>query len=143
MDQDLADALMLTLTGMGMTFISIGVLTLGMYLMRALTNRKRQLPSDGPLDQGPVAGEPVDVEVPADVAVDHHAAAAAAAVAVQRAVAAQAAAAAIAVAEATRRQLPERSADFAQCPPEQAWNTYVRGRHLSLRSRYEARRARG
>jgi Na+-transporting methylmalonyl-CoA/oxaloacetate decarboxylase gamma subunit len=143
----LAQALQLTVLGMGMTFASIGVLALGMRLMTWMTREKGRA---GTPDGTPVSDEIGTVEMaersevdgpPAEAAARAAGAAVAVALA-NRAPASrgapQVAAAAVAVALAGHGsavpQVETTSVD--------AWDGYVRSAHLSRRARYDARRVR-
>ena len=156
MNTTLAQALQLTVLGMGMTFASIGVLVLGMLLLARMTREKGNAGTPGgtPVDRAagvPLGGEIGKIEMAERSGVDGppaEAAARVAAVAVAVALAnrapetrgaAQAAAAAVAVALAghgsAMRQVEVSAVD--------AWDGYVRSVHLSRRARYGARRVRG
>jgi Na+-transporting methylmalonyl-CoA/oxaloacetate decarboxylase gamma subunit len=124
MEDLLSQALVLTAIGMGMTFVAIGTLVLGMYLMTALIKGGRS-------EAAEVPAEPPSV--PEIVAPDYPAGRDARQVA---------AAAAVAVA------LAEAAAEEAATPPRApvtevavgGWNAYVRGRHLSRRLHHDLRR---
>ena len=152
MNTTLAQALQLTVLGMGMTFASIGVLALGMLLLARMTREKDK--AGTPVDRAagvPLGGEIGTIEMAERSGVDGppaEAAARVAAVAVAVSLAnrapetrgaAQAAAAAVAVALAghgsAMRQVEVSAVD--------AWDGYVRSVHLSRRARYGARRVRG
>ena len=131
----LVQGLQLTVLGMGMTFASIGALVVGMYLMTAVT-RTRRSRADVSLTASGDEGERVSLESAAlesgrlsstgdgeDEAED------------RAKVRAAAAAVAVALAEA------EATADAATShPSDNAWDIYVRSRHLSRRTRYDLRR---
>lgn len=159
MNTTLAQALQLTVLGMGMTFASIGVLALGMFLMTRMVREKDKASTqsgtlvDSSVDTAAVtsAGTPDDNGIGMSDMTDRSkvdgaaaevaARAAAAAVAVTLATcgAAQAAAAAVAVA------LSEDGVTKSQAvaPALGVWDGYVRSMHLSRRARYDARRGRG
>jgi Na+-transporting methylmalonyl-CoA/oxaloacetate decarboxylase gamma subunit len=131
----LVQGLQLTVLGMGMTFASIGALVVGMYLMTAVT-RTRRSRADVSLTAPDDEGERVSLESAAlesgrlsspgdgeDGAED------------RTRVRAAAAAVAVALAEA------EATADAVMShPSDNAWDIYVRSRHLSRRTRYDLRR---
>jgi hypothetical protein len=125
-----------------MTFISIGALALGMWGMTYLTQgkgRKRVVASESETrDETRVIGE------------SSAAAAAAASVAVAVALADQAGpsdaleaqAAAAAVAAGLAAQEGMAGGQISKSQAIGAWNSFVRGQHLAVRARYEARRPR-
>ena len=142
MTETLAQALELTVLGMGMTFASIGALALGMLAMTYLTRgRKRDdVAGSKPGTERQTEGEPaamVTPESPSAVTAAAAVAAVAVALAVEESMAAQAAAAAVAVSLATLEE-----AAVPSPPTDGAWNSFVRGAHLSRRARYESRRPR-
>jgi len=148
----LAQALQLTVLGMGMTFASIGVLALGMLLLTRMTREKDKAGTpDGTPAGVPLGGEIGTIEMADRSEVDGppaEAAACVAAVAVAVALAnrapatrgaVKAAAAAVAVALAGHGAAMPQVEVFAV----DAWDGYVRSVHLSRRARYVARRVRG
>ena len=146
MNTALAQALQLTVLGMGMTFASIGVLALGMLLMTWMTREKDKAGVPVGVRDGDEMGtiemaSSSEVDGPPDEA------------------AARAAAAAVAVALATRTPATSGAAQAAavavalaghgsvtpqvEVSAVDAWDGYVRSLHLSRRARYDARRVRG
>jgi Na+-transporting methylmalonyl-CoA/oxaloacetate decarboxylase gamma subunit len=130
MGESLRSALELMVLGMGMTFLSLGALALGMYLMTAVLRGKERdrLPEQ---DDERLAGEEVVAYHEGEFADDRSGGEDAR----RRAVAA-----AVAVALAL--------AEVPSAPPDPAahqdpWNAFARSLHLSRRSQYEARRFRG
>ena len=131
MSNALVQALWLTVIGMGMTFLSIGALVGGIYLLTRLTrtrpNAPAPLPNEailtgeevhmatGPRVEQPVLGSDVDY---------------------RRRAAAVAVATALALAEGERQVLPG-------APAGSGWDAYVRARHLSSRETYASRRRHG
>ncbi|MCD6284418.1 MAG: hypothetical protein J7M39_00720 [Anaerolineae bacterium] len=153
MNTTLAQALQLTVLGMGMTFASIGVLALGMLLLTRMAGEKDKAGTPGgTLGGTPDGGEIETTEMAERSEVDGppgEAAARAAVAAVAVALAnrapatrgaAQAAAAAVAVALAGHGSdiIPQ-----VEVSAVDAWDGYVRSGHLSRRARYDARRVRG
>lgn len=149
----LAQALQLTVLGMGMTFASIGVLALGMLLLTRMTREKDRAGTSAGTPVSMPVGVPDGDEIRAIEIAERSEAdgppgkaaarAAAAAVAVALANrppatrgAAQAAAAAVAVALAGQGSATLHVAVSAA----DAWDGYVRSVHLSRRARYDARR---
>jgi len=131
----LVQGLQLTVLGMGMTFASIGALVVGMYLMTAVTRTKRSRADVTLTDPGD-EGERVSLESAAlesgrlsstgdgeDEAGD------------RAKVRAAAAAVAVALAEAEASE-----GASMPCRSDNAWDIYVRSRHLSRRTRYDLRR---
>ena len=149
MNTTLAQALQLTVLGMGMTFASIGVLALGMLLLTRMAGEKDKAgtpagtPDGGEIDTTEMA-ERSEVDGPPGEAAARAAVAAVAVALVNRAPAtrgaAQAAAAAVAVALAGHGSgiIPQ-----VEVSAVDAWDGYVRSGHLSRRARYDARRVRG
>lgn len=136
MDALLKSALELTFLGMGMTFLSIGALTLGMYVMTAIFRGKDRavVPE---LDRDEVVDADVAVQY-RDTAVDANGDAAEA----DR----RATAAAVAVALALLDMQLDGAVASAHIAPvvvEDAWNAFARGSHLLRRACYDARRFRG
>ncbi len=161
MNTTLAQALQLTVLGMGMTFASIGVLALGMLLLTRMTREKDRAgtpggtPDDTPAGV-PDGGEIGTIEMAERSEVDGppaEAAARAAAVAVAVALAnrppaarapatrgaVKAAAAAVAVALAGHGSATPQ----VEVSAANAWDGYGRSAHLSSRARYDVRRVRG
>ena len=106
----LTEALGLTVVGMGMTFASIGMLVLGMYLLTMLTGEKR-LP--GKEKNAPLISVAAEPSVPVE---EERYLAAVGAVAV-----------AVAVAQAAKEQQRQRS------QPGDQWGLYVRSQQLNVR----------
>ncbi|MBN1246709.1 MAG: hypothetical protein JXC32_03585 [Anaerolineae bacterium] len=152
MSETLAQALRLTVLGMGMTFASIGALVLGMLAMTYLTNRmhfgRGETGERGTVRGWETGGQAAGKREAGAPYSDEAAQAVAAAVAValadqaevRDAGAAQAAAAAVAVCLAT--QPGPASGLRQQAGSVGAWDSFVRGAHLSRRARYESRRVR-
>ncbi len=126
MEELLSQTLRLTLWGMGMTFASIGILVLGMYLMTYLTRERRE--EEGDVMAAPLEREAVEVEMERERKRKAVAAAVAAAVAVALAQGEQQPAKPVALPTAMRALLDE------------PWNAYARGLHVLRRQRYEAHR---
>ncbi len=133
MQELVRSALQLMILGMGMTFLSLGALTLGMYLLTAIFRDKggAELPE---LDDELPVGEDVSAyregEFTGDAIAGEEA---------RRRAAAAAVAVALAMTEADER---------LECPPasraiQDPWNAFARSLHLSRRTQYEARRFRG
>ena len=149
MNTTLAQALQLTVLGMGMTFASIGVLALGMLLLTRMAREKDRAGTPVGDEMGTIEmAERSEAEGPSGEAAARAAAAAVAVALAHRppaarvpatSGAAQAAAAAVAVALAghgsAMRQVEVSAVD--------AWDGYIRSVHLSRRARYGARRVRG
>jgi len=152
----LAQALQLTVLGMGMTFASIGVLALGMLLMTRMTREKDRAGtpvgtpagmsvsvSDGDETEMNEMTDRSEVEGRPDGSAARAAAAAVAVALANRPPAttgaAQAAAAAVAVALAGHGA----AAPQVEVSAVDAWDGYVRSVHLSRRARHDARRVRG
>jgi len=143
----LAQALRLTVLGMGMTFASIGALALGMLLMTRMTREKDKAGTPvGTLAGVPDGGEMATTEMADGSEVDGllveaaaRAAAAGVAVALATSGAAQAAAAAVAVSLAGHGPATPQ----VEVSTVDGWDGYVRSMHLSRRARYDARRVRG
>lgn len=136
MQESLRSALELTVLGMGMTFLSIGALTLGMYVMTAVFRGKdRAVVLES--DQDQLAGDAVAAYreggatdgVPVDDEARRRAAAAAVAVA-------------MALAETQQDASAQPAWHSAVVAPE-LWNAFARSLHLSRRAQYDARRFRG
>ncbi|MBN1246716.1 MAG: OadG family protein [Anaerolineae bacterium] len=123
----LSQALWLTVIGMGMTFLSIGALVGGIYLLTHLTRAKEMAPVE-PASESSRSGTEAVFSAPADWD-------AAEAEPRRRAVAA-----AVAVAMALEVDGRAVAATGAEIRPTSPWNAYVRGLHLSSRTRYESRR---
>jgi hypothetical protein len=146
MSQSLVQSLQLTLLGMGMTFLSIGALVAGMFLLTRLTavrvggrtratfpGRVEPPAAETALTEGEAlltTRAEIQTEfqeglgIPDDEAAEMRRRAAAAAVAVALA-------------------LQERPApEVAQAAAPDAWNVYARSLHLSGRARYESLRGR-
>ncbi len=135
----LEQALVLTVVGMGMTFVAIGLLVVGMYAMTALIKDKALIKNKADeiaavdeieLLEAPVAQQPAFAIDPG-----HPQIAAAAAVAAMLAEyngKAQAAAAAVAVAWATQSAAPSTAPS--------AWNVTRRGQQLAQRKYHDLRR---
>jgi Na+-transporting methylmalonyl-CoA/oxaloacetate decarboxylase gamma subunit len=165
----LAQALRLTVLGMGMTFASIAALALGMWGMTYLTRmRSCESPAEGGQENVASVGSDVAVQGAADPIggvgeASDLAAAAAAATAVALALADQAEvreadaapaetapaetasadaaqAAAVAVAVSQTTQLSDVALEHQA--PSEAWDTFVRGANLARRARYDARKPR-
>jgi len=138
----LADALQLTLLGMGMTFLSLGALVAGMFLLTRVTRPQTDVGDGGDGGEGGLEGDALVVDgegmgglamqpelVTGDDAEERR----------------RAAAAAVAVSLAL--QVPARGRAILTpldggAYGESAWNTYARGLHLSSRARYESLRGR-
>jgi len=145
----LNQALILTLVGMGMTFAALGLLVLGMYAMTALITdepRRKKTPVEAAPAEEPLVTQVADVVLhlattrksDAEVLEDHkRAAAAAVALALDTAEDCRyrAAAAAVAIALASADAAP---ASTNAAMPD-AWNTHVRGQHLTQRQRWVSR----
>jgi Na+-transporting methylmalonyl-CoA/oxaloacetate decarboxylase gamma subunit len=126
--------LQLTLLGMGMTFASIGALVVGMYLMTAVTRTERSKGKSalrGHRDEGE------------NVSLNNAALGRGALPSTEESVddaKYRAAAAAVAVA------LAEADTDVSSAAPppasSSAWDIYIRGRHVSHRTRYDLRQRR-
>ena len=140
----LGDALRLTLWGMGMTFVSLGALVGGMFLLTWVTRRRtgdgERPQTDG--GEGGLEGDAlvVDGGGRVDLAVQRELVTGDDAEGRRRA-----AAAAVAVAGA----LQARGRGGAVLPPadggvrgERGWDVYARGLRLAGRARYEALRGR-
>lgn len=112
-----------------MTFLSIGALVGGIYLMIYLTREKEKVVV-------PVTSDAKQPEAEASASAETGMAPGAG----DRRRRAVAAAAAVALALQERPTQPLASA--LQAPAPEGWNGYVRGLHLSARSRYESRRTR-
>jgi Na+-transporting methylmalonyl-CoA/oxaloacetate decarboxylase gamma subunit len=120
--------LQLTLLGMGMTFASIGALVVGMYLMTAVTRKRRpEVDMEEPEDEGG--------RVPLDRAVLERGGMSVRGESTQNAKY-RAAATAVAVALAEEAQ---RKAVGAPRRFDDAWDLFVRNRHLSRRMRHDLR----
>ncbi len=148
MNTTLAQALQLTVLGMGMTFASIGVLALGMLLLTRMTREKDNAGTPGGGEIGTIemaerSAERSEVDGPPAEAAACVAAVAVAVALANRAPATRgavkAAAAAVAVALAGHgAAMPQ-----VEVSAVDAWDGYVRSVHLSRRARYVARRVRG
>ena len=144
MNTTLAQALQLTVLGMGMTFASIGVLALGMLLLTRMTREKDNAGTPGGGEIGTIEmAERSEVDGPPAEAAACVAAVAVAVALANRAPATRgavkAAAAAVAVALAGHgAAMPQ-----VEVSAVDAWDGYVRSVHLSRRARYVARRVRG
>jgi hypothetical protein len=140
----MVSALQLTVLGMGMTFLSIGALVGGMFLLTRLTTRRQTVPSLQPsLGEGGEAGKRRQIvmssaesdgvkmqqEVVAEESEEERRRAVAAAVAVSLALRSGARG-------FSTSSLPHRERE------ENPWDVYVRGLHLSARSRYDSLRGR-
>ncbi|MGC9347265.1 MAG: OadG family protein [Anaerolineae bacterium] len=130
MAESLAQALELTVLGMGMTFGAILVLILFMYLMTYLTRQRSTTSAAGLGGDGAmsVGEEMAEMRHGGDESAT-----------LDRVRRQRAAAAAVAVAMA----LGERIADVkpaADAEAAAAWDIYMRTRHLSQRVRYESRK---
>ncbi|MCU0519368.1 MAG: hypothetical protein MUF84_01545 [Anaerolineae bacterium] len=126
MSNVISQALWLTIVGMGMTFLSIGALVGGIFLLTHLTRAKENAPSTlTEPTQSATGGTPAvssiwdapDAEIR------------------RRAVAA-----AVGVAMALTAQVRVEPAVDLGVTATDAWSAYVRGQQLSSRSRYESRR---
>ena len=137
----LKQALILTGWGMGMTFLAIGALVVGMYFLTMVIKDKEDTDVDNvveynsPEDVGElVIGLPLDdtqrhLETPdiENIGItpnndDQN----------------RALAASVAVAIALSQESEDKEEEtFTAIITQDAWNHYVRGRHLSQRSRYE------
>lgn len=127
---ELRSALELTVVGMGMTFLSIGALALGMFLMTTLLRGKDKtpLPEVGREEEELTMGKEIQSNQGGErPSADARRRAAAAAVAV-----------AMALRESEPRQRTEEPGRYS--PAHEAWNGFARSRHLSVRLLYEARR---
>lgn len=138
MSETLIAALQLTVVGIGMTFLSIGALTLGMYVMTKLTQAK---PEDAALPDTLVAeaGDEATLAVTSgtwqdetksvsgEAARRRQAAAAAVALALAQA----------ALARSPRFDAPQQSGDASGVVD--TWTSYVREQHLSRRIRHDLR----
>lgn len=118
MDVLLAQGLNLTILGMGMTFLSLGALVLGMYLMTALI---KDAPPEAEEDEAEFVAAP---EVAAPDAARYLAAAAAVAVALE---------------QSAQVWTP---ATASAMPPARVWNTQVRSRQLIQQQQHVLRRSR-
>ena len=116
MSELLKQALWLTGVGMSMTFVSIGLLVLGMYALTALFPEKKEQP---PAAAQPVAGPVMQEPVSADRY--------------------KAAVAAVAVAVSQTRLRPAAAAVSAPWPGSDEWTPYVRSHHLAQRGLYSSR----
>lgn len=119
MSEPLTQALYLTAIGMGMTFIAIGTLAGGMFLMTLLIKDKKTSAKAASKETKNAVVEPVALEDP------------------DRAIAA-AAAVAIAIAQNTTRAQKARTA--SKSGPTSNWNNYVRASRFSQRQQYSQRR---
>ena len=126
MSNVISQALWLTIVGMGMTFLSIGALVGGIYLLTHLTRAKEKAsaalaePARSALGEASAVSsiwEAPDAEPR------------------RRAVAA-----AVGVAMALAAEIRAVPAADTGAVATGAWSAYVRGLHLSSRSRYESRR---
>lgn len=143
MSSTLTAALQLTVIGMGMTFLSIGALTLGMYVLTRLTQEKEApAPSDIALEaQARAMGADLeDAQSPdaVDLAGDPAPTPSQGEDARRR----QAAAAAVAVALSQHASSGPRyavSGKDGRAVGADAWTTYVRGQLLSRRVRHDLR----
>ncbi len=127
MSDVLSQALWLTVIGMGMTFLSIGALVGGIYLLMYLTRTKERVPSTLPAELATSGTEPLPVGQPATEVPDAESR--------RRSVAA-----AVAVAMALAADLPTAPMADSRSMTTGSWNTYVRALHLSSRSHYMSRR---
>jgi Na+-transporting methylmalonyl-CoA/oxaloacetate decarboxylase gamma subunit len=136
MTELLNQALTLTGWGMGMTFLALGALALAMNFMTLLFKDKTEIVHD----EWAVTPEEDNVESDVDGA--------AKSVHNQRDMKNLdlvngrndqniAAAAAVAVAMALAQELPRQQKQSTDIQTESAWDYFIRGRHLSQRSRYE------
>ena len=128
--EDLGLLLQLTGIGMGMTFLALGALVVGMIVMTRIIKEK----------PAPVVPEPdiIDAQVPyiaTDTTSKARAAAAAVAVAMAQSKAKQrAAAAAVAVA------LAEQQTTGDTYTPNSGWGTIIRSRQVTQRDRFASQR---
>jgi Na+-transporting methylmalonyl-CoA/oxaloacetate decarboxylase gamma subunit len=123
-------ALELMALGMGMTFLSLGTLALGMYVMTAVLRGKEKVGLPELEDELPAAEEVAayrEGEFAGDINEGEE---------VRRRVAAAAVAVALALADAPSTSV---SSPATQDP----WNAFARSLHLSRRIQHEARRFRG
>lgn len=144
MNTTLAQALQLTVLGMGMTFASIGVLALVMLLMTWMTREKDKAGVPVGARDGDEMGtiemaSSSEVDGPPDEAAARAAAAAVAVALATRTPATSGAAQAVAVALAGHGSVTPQ----VEVSAVDAWDGYVRSLHLSRRARYDARRVRG
>ena len=144
MNTTLAQALQLTVLGMGMTFASIGVLALGMLVMTWMTREKDKAGVPVGVRDGDEMGtiemaSSSEVDGPPDEAAARAAAAAVAVALATRTPATSGAAQAVAVALAGHGSVTPQ----VEVSAVDAWDGYVRSLHLSRRARYDARRVRG
>ncbi|MDF1513995.1 MAG: hypothetical protein P1S60_09310 [Anaerolineae bacterium] len=133
MNELIRQALILTGWGMGMTFLAIGALVLGMFLMTILikdrqsSNSENFMEYDSELDISlPESDESAVLENELDIAAHEIDMAAVAAVTV-----------AIAIVQQPPFQLPKL---VEKTGTSDGWDHYVRGRRMSQRSQYELRR---
>jgi Na+-transporting methylmalonyl-CoA/oxaloacetate decarboxylase gamma subunit len=136
MENLMRSALELTVLGMGMTFLSLGALTLGMYAMTMLFRGKDKaevLESDADLPVGDAVAAYREGEFVDDAGAGE---------AARR----KAAAAAVAVALALSEAESDRASKQVSRPAtadQDPWNAFARSLHLSRRAHYEGRRYRG
>ncbi len=131
MEEVLTTALELTVLGMGMTFLSLGALVLGMYLLTALFKGKEPATMD---EAGPSESEPERTRLYPSAAPESGTLAELEEA--QRRTAAATVAVALALAEADASH-----SDKPVCrETHEAWNDFARGLHLSRRLRYESRK---
>ena len=156
MNTNLAQALQLTVLGMGMTFASIGALALGMLLMTRMTREKNRagvpagtpatapvgVPDDDEIGTNEMA-ERSEVDGPPGGAAARVAAAAVAAALANRPPAIGGAEQAVAAAVAVALAGHGAATPQVEISAVDAWDGYVRSVHLSRRARYDVRRVRG
>jgi len=128
MSDTLLQALWLTLIGMGMTFLSIGALVGGIFLLTHLTRTRRSepasLPNKATSSGEEIYGAPASAVAQPALGED---------VGYRRRAVAVAVVAALALAEGERKVPPLVSSGSG-------WDAFVRGRQLSSRANYESRR---
>lgn len=131
MGELLKQGLVLTGWGMGMTFLAIGALVAGMVLLTLLNKEKREPAENAELDE--MGQSPEIAQIPEHFTGQHFEE--------DNIEVEMAAAAAVAIALA---QMAEKQplAHRASGGASNAWDAYVRGRHLSQRSRYEQLKSR-
>jgi Na+-transporting methylmalonyl-CoA/oxaloacetate decarboxylase gamma subunit len=129
-------ALELTVLGMGMTFLSLGALALGMYVMTAIFRGKERAEVSVLGNELPAGDEVAayrEGEFAEERGADNEA---------RRRAAAAAVAVALALTEA-RTAPGTQTASFAPPAIHDPWNAFARSLHLSRRTQYDARRFRG
>lgn len=129
---NLQSALELTVVGMGMTFLSIGALALGMYLMTILLRAKGEAPSP--------KADREEQDMKREEEMQSYRSGELPSADVCRRAAAAAVAVAMAVAASGKRQPTREPGGYP--PAHETWNGFARSRHLSGRLQYEARRSR-